>query len=89
MNDILHFEDIINLWPTCADFGRDIGAKDVTARAMRRRNTIPGKYWNAVVDAARNRNFHNISLEVLSNIASGNTKPATTLNTKKRKGKNA
>lgn len=71
MKHIKQFRDVIFLWPTAAEFGRDLGIGEVSARAMKNRNSIPSKYWDKVVKAAHERGIGDISLEALSKIASG------------------
>lgn len=68
MKKLSAFTDIIGLWPTAADFGRAIGVSDVHARAMKRRNSIPSKYWSALVDEARQRGFNHVTHEALAEI---------------------
>jgi len=55
MNDIKDFKDAIYMWPSTADFGRDIGVPEVSARAMRRRNSVSVKYWSKMIEAAKIR----------------------------------
>lgn len=57
--------DIIGLWPSIADFSRDLGVSYESAKAMRRRSSIPGHYWKTVVGAARLRGFTQITYEAL------------------------
>lgn len=48
--------DIINLWPSPADFAVDLGLTSaVHARTMRLRGSIPRWYWPTVVEAAKRR----------------------------------
>ncbi|NSY10808.1 hypothetical protein G6L14_02105 [Agrobacterium vitis] len=61
--------DIINLWPSIAEFARDIGAPYETAKAMRRRSSIPAGYWVRVVDSASWRAFEAVSLSALAEAA--------------------
>lgn len=51
----LDHADTISLWPTLADFAADVGVKRNTARGWKRRNSIPVKYWPAVLEMARER----------------------------------
>lgn len=69
MTDIREFKDIIYLWPSAADFGRDIGVGEVSARAMSRRNSIPSKYWGATIKAAVERGISSLSYETLAKCA--------------------
>jgi len=62
--------DIINLWPSLSDFADDMGVQYGTAKAMRRRGTIPTQYFNAVVRSASLRGFDSVTLEALVNAVS-------------------
>ena len=77
MRHIHQFKDVISLWPTAADFGRDLGIEEVHARAMKRRNSIPSKYWDSLVNAASEQGFVNVTHEALAKIA-GKTQPKNT-----------
>lgn len=70
MKNIIEFKDVISCWPTAADFGRDIGIDDGSARAMKRRNSIASKYWGLVINAAIKRGINKIDYETLAFIAS-------------------
>lgn len=59
---------IIDLWPTTAAFGGDIGVPYETAKAMRRRGSIPSGYWVRVVDAAKRREIDGVSYERLAEL---------------------
>lgn len=58
--------DIINEWPSLSDFAEDLGVQYGTAKAMRRRNSIPPEYWMTVVNAARKRKIKAVKLESLA-----------------------
>jgi hypothetical protein len=60
---------IIDQWPSIAAFGRDIGVKDVTARAMRARDSIPPEFWTRLVVAAERRRLAGVTYELLAQIA--------------------
>lgn len=49
------FRDLIDSWPTIAEFSRDVGVGYEAARKMRDRNNIRNEYWEAVIDAAKQR----------------------------------
>lgn len=57
--------DIIGAWKNAATFAADVGIKPESARQMRFRNSIPSKYWPAVV-AASNRRRKGITFELLA-----------------------
>lgn len=63
------FRDVIDRWKSCEAFAADIGIKGHHARTMRTRNSIPDEYWNASVDAAARRGFHDITLQLLADLA--------------------
>lgn len=44
--------EIIGLWPSIAQFARDLGVAYESAKAMSRRSSIPATYWKRVVQAA-------------------------------------
>lgn len=58
--------DLINLWPSLADFAADIGVEYGTAKAMRRRSSIPSEYWLAMVRSADVRTIAGVTLEALA-----------------------
>ena len=60
--------DIINQWPTLTDFADDIGVPYVTAKAMRRRGSIPSCYWVRVVSAAHMRGIADVSYKRLAEL---------------------
>lgn len=46
---------ILDLWPSLADFARDVLIGYEAAKQMRRRGSIPVKYWPAMIAAADRR----------------------------------
>ena len=68
MSKVKNFRNVIDLWPTAADFGRDIGVTDINARAMRQRNSIPSEYWCKVVERA-SAIGHKVTYESLAKFA--------------------
>jgi len=58
--------DIINKWPTLSDFADDLGVQYGTAKAMRRRGSIPPEHWMMVVTKATDREIVGVSLEILA-----------------------
>ncbi|CZT36158.1 hypothetical protein GA0004734_00031600 [Rhizobium sp. 9140] len=58
--------DIINLWPSLTLFADDLGVPYVTAKAMRRRASIPAPYWIRAVEAASVRGLVGVSLRRLA-----------------------
>lgn len=61
----MEHRSIIDEWPSLSDFASDIGAAYGTAKAMRRRSSIPPAYWPAAVAAAEERGL-GVSYEVLA-----------------------
>ena len=59
-------EHIINLWPSLSDFAADIRVAYGTAKAMRRRGSIPPQYWAALINKAVERGIKPVSFETLS-----------------------
>lgn len=57
---------IINKWPSLSDFADDLGVQYGTAKAMRRRGSIPPEHWMTVVTKASEREIEGVSLEVLA-----------------------
>lgn len=60
---------LINLWPSLSDFANDIGVSYGTAKAMRRRNSIPSEYWLGMVSRGSERGIDSVSLEALAEAA--------------------
>jgi hypothetical protein len=58
--------DVINLWPSLSEFAADLGIEYGTAKAMRRRGSIPSEYWVAVVKNAERRDLADVTLEALA-----------------------
>ncbi|MBT9370300.1 hypothetical protein [Rhizobium sp. CSW-27] len=58
--------DLIDKWLTLSDFADDIGVAYGTAKAMRRRNSIPSEYWLAAVQGAESRGFDCVTLKALA-----------------------
>lgn len=59
---------IINLWPSLSSFADDIGVPYVTAKAMRRRGSIPAPYWMMAVSKASERGLDGVTLERLAEL---------------------
>lgn len=59
----------IDLWPSLADFASDIGVAYGTAKAMRRRSSIPPKYWETMVAKADDRGIACVTYEALATAA--------------------
>lgn len=58
--------DIIKLWPSLAEFCRDIGVSYPTGQAMRNRSSIRATHWPRLIEAAHRRGFTTVNLEMLA-----------------------
>ncbi|HBF32681.1 hypothetical protein [Rhizobium sp.] len=58
--------ELIDQWPTIADFAVAIGCGYEAARKMRRRESIAPKHWHRIVDAAATQGVEGISLSWLA-----------------------
>lgn len=58
-------DGIFDLWPSMAELARDLGEKEVTVRAWKRRGSIPANRHVAVVEAADRRGL-GLSFEALA-----------------------
>ena len=63
------FRAAIDLWPSCAEFARDIDAPYNTAAAWYGRNSIPPEHWAAIIAAAEKRDFDGVSAAALTAMA--------------------
>jgi hypothetical protein len=57
--------DIFELWPTMAEFGRDIGLPYPTVAAWKQRGSIPVAYWRDLIRAAGNRGHPEVTADLL------------------------
>lgn len=62
----MNHADIINKWAALADFAEDMAVEYGTAKAMRRRGSIPGEYWADVVEKAAARGLSDVTYEGLA-----------------------
>lgn len=62
---MLHSE-VIGTWPSLSEFAADIGVEYGTAKAMRRRSSIPPQHWVAVVKAAEARGYIAVTYEAMA-----------------------
>lgn len=56
---------LIDRWTSLSDFASDIGVAYGTAKAMRRRGSIPVAYWPALIAAAKERGIEDITYKSL------------------------
>lgn len=68
--------DIINNWPTLSDFADDLGVPYGTAKAMRRRSSIPTVHWPLLISKARDRAISGVTLETLVEAVAKHTEAA-------------
>lgn len=59
-------QSIIDLWPSLADFAADAGVTYGAAKQMRRRGSIPLKYWAALLKGAEPRAFNLDQTELMA-----------------------
>lgn len=60
---------VIDRWPSLSAFATDIGVSYGTAKAMRRRGSVPSEYWTTVVARAADRGLADVTLEALAEMA--------------------
>ena len=58
-------DDIIGLWPSMAELGRDLGLPYPTVAAWKQRGSIPVAYWRELVGAAQRRGFREVNADLL------------------------
>lgn len=58
-------DDILALWPSMADLGRDLGVPYSTVTAWKQRGSIPVTHWRALIEAARSRRLRDVTSELL------------------------
>ena len=68
---------LISLWPSLSAFAEDIGVSYNTAKAMRRRGSVPAEYWTLMVSAAAERGLDGVTLDRLAEIVAVQTKAVT------------
>lgn len=61
--------DVCALWDDDAAMAADVGASEGAVQKWRLRDKIPAGWWQAVVDATKQRQFEGVTLEVLADIA--------------------
>ena len=59
--------ELIELWPEprIANFGRDIGTTVEHAATIKKRNSIPVRFWPRVVEGAHGRSIPDVSYDLL------------------------
>ena len=57
--------DVLGLWPSYADLGRDMGVPYPTVVAWKQRASIPVMYWRELIRAARRRGHPEVTADLL------------------------
>jgi hypothetical protein len=68
--------DFINLWPSLSAFAEDLSIQYGTAKAMRRRKSVPPVHWPAMVTGAKARKIKGVTLATLALAAATPKAPA-------------
>jgi len=72
------FIDVINRWPTVVAFANETGTEVATAYKWRKRNSIPSSVWLTVIEAAKQRDFTDVTVDQLAIIAQGTPRDSST-----------
>lgn len=67
------FQDIIALWGTPSALADDLEEPSRRVWAWKERNSIPARYWVAVVSAAEKRGLEGVTYDVLAEIAAASS----------------
>lgn len=70
------FSDIIAAFGGVVPFREAMQLRDLNARQMKQRDSIPAGYWPKVVAAANERNIDGVTLSVLAELAQEKLKKA-------------
>lgn len=62
---------LMGLWPSDADFARDIGIKPSHGQTIKLRGSLPVDYWPATIAAAARRGFGGVTAELLMRLHAG------------------
>jgi hypothetical protein len=57
--------EVFDLWPSDAEFGRDIAMPYSTVAAWKQRGSIPVAYWREIIRAARRRGHPELTADAL------------------------
>ena len=68
---VTSFCGVIGRWQTLCAFAGDIGVSQNTAKKMRQRNSIAPEHWASVVAAAKQRDYRDITLDLLARLKAG------------------
>lgn len=62
------FAELIDRWPSKAEFGSDIGVVVQQAYNMHARNSIPVDYWSKAIAAAKVRGIDGVDWDLLDKL---------------------
>ena len=71
---IQDFRELISLWPSMGQFGREVAGDKERGRIFYRRNRVPRELHAKVVEAAQARGFDGITSEFLDRLYSAGRK---------------
>lgn len=60
--------DLLAKWPTDAEFGRDIRISSARVSMWKQRNSLPSRYWGAIIISARQRKIKGVTYDSLGQI---------------------
>ncbi len=62
------YREIINKWPSLISLSKDVGIHPNTVAVWRHRDSIPSKYWEAIVQTETGKE-NKVTLETLASIS--------------------
>ncbi len=73
-------DDLIGLWPSVAEWGREIGIKPSHAATIKVRGKLPVEYWPGTISAAAERakidaRFKGVTSDALLKISTNQSPP--------------
>src|SRR2546422_9255392 len=63
--------DLMGLWPSVAEYARDVGVKPTHAQTMKVRGSLPIDHWPATIAAAKERHIAGVTAELLMKLHAG------------------
>jgi hypothetical protein len=70
------FSDLIERFGGAAKMAPEIGASANTIRQWSSRGSIPGRYWQTIIDAAKRLNIRGVNAAKLAELASAGHREA-------------
>jgi hypothetical protein len=61
----MRHDEVIQNWPTTAEFAADLAEPLDTVRAWKRRKSIPPRVWKKLLVAARRRRYAQVTVDAL------------------------